>query len=56
MSNRSSSHKHGHAQVHILRKKSKIRNRKNKSLAGARRIERHAELNSVYKSALAKIA
>lgn len=56
MSNRASSHKHGHAQVHILRKKSKVRDRRNKDLAGARRIQRHAELNAVYQKALAKIA
>ena len=55
MSNRSSSHKHGHAQVHILRKKSKLRDRRNKALASERRTDRQSAQKKVYEMALKKL-
>jgi len=55
MSNRSSSHKHGFASIHILRKKSKLRKRKNKTLARERRNERQSLLAQKYQEALAQI-
>ena len=56
MTNKSSAKKHGLAQIHILRKKSKLRNRKNKANARILRAERFARLDVMYKKELAKIA
>jgi len=56
MSNRSSSHNHGHAFTNILRKKSKLRDRKNKATAAVARTTRQAEQAKVYADALVKIS